>query len=250
MLVVALLVSAAAGADERPNILFIFTDDHSSRAISAYGSVVNETPHIDRLADEGMLFGNALVTNSICAPSRAVILTGRYGHLNGQLTNDEVFDGSQQTFPKLRRRAGYETAIFGKWHLKSEPTGFDHWRVLRGQGPYYNPTFRTQEGEVELIGYTTDIITDQALAWLAERDSKKPFLLMVQHKAPHRWWDPGPDHLTLYDDVEIPEPGTLFDDWSGTPMSVEEPPISIRVTRGSFKFTCPAWSRLLRIRIP
>lgn len=200
----------------RPNIVFIFSDDHGSQAISAYGSRLNETPNIDRIAREGMLFRHALVTNSICAPSRAVILTGKYSHRNGQLTNEETFDGSQPTFPKLLQAAGYETALFGKWHLKSEPTGFDEWQVLIGQGPYYNPPIETASGTESHTGYTTDIITDLALGWLQSReDDSRPFLLMLQHKAPHRWWDPGPEHLTMYDDVEIPEPETLFDDYEG-----------------------------------
>ena len=199
-----------------PNILFIFTDDHSANAISAYGSVINDTPNIDRLAREGMLFENCFVTNSICAPSRATILTGKYSHLNGQLTNAERFDGSQQTFPKLLQEAGYETAMIGKWHLRSAPTGFEYWRVLIGQGPYYNPPIRTATDTVQYTGYTTDIITDLALEWLRnERDAEKPFMLMYQHKAPHRRWDPGPDHLTMYDGETIPEPPTLFDDYSG-----------------------------------
>ncbi len=220
VLLVALLASGPSFARSepptRPNIVFIFTDDHGVQAISAYGSRINETPNIDRLAHEGMIFRNAFVTNAICAPSRAVILTGKYSHVNGQLTNEETFDGSQQTFPKLLQRAGYETAIFGKWHLKSEPTGFDHWQVLVGQGPYYNPPIRSAQGTTAIAGYTTDIITDLAIDWLASRrDAGKPFMMMVQHKAPHRRWDPGPDHLTMYDDVTLPEPATLFDDYAG-----------------------------------
>jgi arylsulfatase A-like enzyme len=200
----------------RPNILFIFADDHAAPAISAYGSRINRTPNIDRLASEGMLFANCFVTNSICAPSRAVILTGRHSHLNGVPTNREVFDGGQTTFPKLLREAGYQTAMIGKWHLKSDPTGFDDWEILIGQGPYYNPPMKTPGGTVRHTGYTTDIITDLALEWLRNgRDPHRPFLLMCQHKAPHRNWQPGPDHLTMYDDVTIPEPATLFDDYEG-----------------------------------
>lgn len=199
-----------------PNIIFIFTDDHSAKAISAYGSVINETPNMDRLAAEGMLFQNCFVTNSICAPSRATILTGTYNHINGQITNRETFDGTQLTFPKLLGEAGYETAMIGKWHLRSAPTGFDYWRVLIGQGPYYNPPIRTATDTIQYTGYTTDIITDIALDWLQkERSPDKPFMMMYQHKAPHRRWDPSPDHLTMYDDVEIPEPETLFDDYTG-----------------------------------
>ena len=202
--------------DAPPNIIFIFTDDHSANAISAYGSVINETPNIDRLAREGMLFQNCFVTNSICAPSRATILTGTYNHINGQITNRETFDGSQLTFPKLLSEAGYETAMIGKWHLRSAPTGFDFWRVLIGQGPYYNPPIRSATDTVQYTGFTTEIITDLTMDWLnSGRDASKPFMLMYQHKAPHRRWEPGPDYLTMYDDVEIPEPPTLFDDYSG-----------------------------------
>jgi len=210
------LAGAARAADERPNILFVFTDDHAAHAIGAYGSKINQTPNIDRLAREGMLFRNCFCTNSICAPSRAVILTGKHSHLNGVIDNRQQFDGTQQTMPKLLQAAGYQTAMIGKWHLKTAPTGFDHWIVLPGQGVYYNPRFRTPEGTVQFTGYTTDIITDLALEWLKEdRDAEQPFLLMYQHKAPHREWDPGPAHLTMYDDVEMPEPATLFDDYAG-----------------------------------
>ncbi|GAB4107975.1 MAG: hypothetical protein Kow00105_13010 [Phycisphaeraceae bacterium] len=200
----------------RPNILFIFTDDHASAAISAYGSVINQTPNIDRLAREGMRFDNCLVTNSICGPSRATILTGKYSHKNGFYTNKDTFDGSQPTFIKILHDAGYQTAIVGKWHLKSDPTGFDHWQVLIGQGLYYNPRFIDNGTEVRIEGYATDIITDLALDWLKhKRNPDQPFVLMYQHKAPHRPWEPGPDHLTMYDDVTIPEPETLFDDYTG-----------------------------------
>ena len=207
--------SAAAAADH-PNILFIFTDDHSPLAISAYGSQINQTPNIDRIASEGMLFRHCFVTNSICGPSRAVILTGKYSHLNGFVQNGDRFNGMQTTFPKLLQGAGYQTAMIGKWHLASDPTGFDYWNVLIGQGPYYNPPMIKNGERVKYEGYTTHIITDLALDWLKEdRDEEKPFLLMYQHKAPHRNWQPGPDYLTMYDDVEIPEPETLFDDYSG-----------------------------------
>ena len=156
---------------KQPNILFIFTDDHALNAISAYGgplAKIAPTPHLDRIAQEGMLFNHCLVTNSICAPSRAVVLTGKYSHLNGQLTNKNVFDGSQQTVPKLLKKGGYQTAIIGKWHLKSTPTGFDHFEVLKGQGQYYNPLLFTNGRDVNHVGYTTDIITDQALDWLGQ----------------------------------------------------------------------------------
>lgn len=214
-LVVGCEQAQEAETDDRPNIIFIFTDDHALQAISAYGSVINQTPNIDRLAQEGMLFENALVTNSICAPSRAVILTGKHSHLNGVMDNGNVFDSTQVTFPKLLQQAGYETAMIGKWHLKTQPTGFDYWRVLPGQGHYYNPDFRTPNGVERVEGYVTDLITEDALDWLQNRRAgDKPFMAMVQHKAPHREWSPGPAHLTTYDDGDIPEPPSLFDDYA------------------------------------
>ncbi len=233
-----------AGETQQPNILFIFTDDHSASAISAYGSVINETPNIDRLAEEGMRFQNCFVTNSICAPSRATILTGTYNHINGQITNRETFDGSQLTFPKLLKEAGYQTAMIGKWHLRSAPTGFDHWQVLIGQGPYYNPPIRTATDTLQTTGYTTNIITDLALEWMEkERDPKKPFMLMYQHKAPHRNWQPGPDHMTMYDDVEIPEPPTLFDDYSGraSPAGTQNMQISENLSAFDLKIKPPSY---------
>jgi len=212
----------------RPNIIFIFTDDHTARALGAYGSVVNQTPHLDRLAREGMRFTQCLVTNAICAPSRAVILTGKHSHLNGQLTNIETFNGNQQTFPKLLQQAGYETAIIGKWHLKSQPTGFDHWQVLIGQGPYYNPRFLIPGDTIQITGYTTNIITNLALEYLEnKRDTSKPFMLMYQHKAPHRAWHPGPDHYEMYADETIPEPPTLFDDYSNRASPAAEQGMTI-----------------------
>ena len=213
-----LVLACAAAANGRPNILFIFTDDHALNAISAYGGPLAEvapTPNLDRLGREGMRFDHCLVTNSICAPSRAVVLTGKYSHLNGQRTNRGSFDGSQQTVPKLLRKAGYQTAIVGKWHLKSTPTGFDHYEVLKGQGQYYNPLLLTNGEAIKHTGYTTDIITDRALAWLEGRDEEQPFFLMCQHKAPHGKWEPALRHLHSFDGVDIPEPPTLFDDYSG-----------------------------------
>ncbi len=199
---------------DKPNIIFIFTDDHAIQAIGAYGSILNRTPNIDRLADEGMIFRNAFCTNSICAPSRAVIQTGKHSHLNGVIDNIEVFDSAQVTFPKLMRKGGYQTAMIGKWHLKSEPVGFDYWKVLPGQGEYYNPDFRTPEGRERIEGYVTDIVTDLSIDWPEKgRDKDKPFMLMLQQKAPHRPWYSGPDHLTMYEDIEFPEPETLFDDY-------------------------------------
>ena len=208
--------SARAAPADRPNILYVMTDDHARHAISAYGSKINKTPNIDRLATEGMRFDNCFVTNSICAPCRAVVLTGKHSHLNGIITNGIRFDGAQQTMPKLLQKAGYTTAMVGKWHLRTLPTGFDFSEVLIGQGPYYNPPMIRNGQRVKHTGYTTDIVTDIALDWLQnKRDKAKPFLLMYQHKAPHRNWQPGPKHLTLYDDVTMPEPDTLWDDYAG-----------------------------------
>jgi arylsulfatase A-like enzyme len=212
------LFCSAAGADDRPNILFIMSDDHAYQAISAYDASRNKTPNIDRLAKEGMRFDRAFVTNSICGPSRAVIMTGKYSHLNGFPDNagSAWFNGEQTTAPKLLKAAGYTTAVIGKWHLNSDPIGFDDWHILIGQGPYYNPRLKTPGGIVEHSGYTTDIITDVALDWLKnKRDKNKPFFLMYQHKAPHRNWQPAPRHLDKYKDVTVPEPETLFDDYSG-----------------------------------
>ena len=212
-----------------PNILFIFTDDHARQSITAYGSIINKTPNLDRLAKQGMIFTNATVTNSICGPSRAVILTGKHSHINGFMRNEgKDFDGSQQTFPKLLQSAGYETALFGKWHLGSEPTGFDFWKVLPGQGNYYNPDFRTPNGNEQIEGYVTDVVTDLTLDWLKnKRDPDRPFLLMSQHKAPHRKWLPAGRHLTLYDGDTIPEPPTLFDDYSNRNSGAAEQEMEI-----------------------
>jgi arylsulfatase A-like enzyme len=224
-------VCAACQPAPPPNIIFVFTDDHATQAIGAYGgrlAGLDPTPNIDRLAREGMRFDNAFVTNGICAPSRAVILTGKHSHLNGILTNAERFDSSQVTFPQLLREAGYQTALVGKWHLKTDPVGFDYWEVLPGQGQYYNPDFRTPAGVVRDTGYTTDVITDKVLTWLGSgRDPSMPFLLMYQHKAPHREWSPGPAHLTTYDDVEIPEPPTLFDDYAGRTSAAQTQEMTI-----------------------
>lgn len=209
----------------RPNILFIMADDHGYQAMSCYGSQMNQTPNIDRLAKEGMRFDRAYVTNSICGPSRAVILTGKYSHKNGFMRNGQSFDATQQTVAKLLRKAGYQTAAFGKWHLKSDPTGFDDYHILIGQGPYYNPTMLTPNGRVKHTGYTTEIITDELLKWFKERRSPdKPFFVMYHHKAPHRNWQPGPKYLHHYDDAVIPEPDTLFDDYSGrgTPAKTQK----------------------------
>lgn len=230
------------GEENYPNILFLFADDHAYQAISAYGSNRNNTPNIDRLAKEGMLFERAFVTNSICAPSRAVILTGKHSHLNGQLTNRERFDGEQQTFPKLLQKNGYQTALVGKWHLKSDPTGFDFWQILLGQGPYYNPPMKTSKSVDKITGYTTDIITEVTLDWLRhKRDPDQPFVLMCQHKAPHRNWQPGPQYLNKYDGVMIPEPHTLRDDYQNrlVPASTQSMTIDRHLTNNDLKLNPP-----------
>ncbi len=207
-----LAASAPARAAERPNILFIFSDDHAYQAVGAYGSRINQTPNIDRIAKEGVRFDRCYVTNSICGPSRACVLTGKYSHKNGFYDNTSRFDASQQTFPKLLQGAGYQTAIIGKWHLVSDPTGFDFWQVLPGQGRYYSPRFRTADGPITVPGYVTEVITDRALQWLSEdRDPERPFVLMVQHKAPHREWQPGQRELARLPLETYPEPATLFD---------------------------------------
>lgn len=226
--------NARATQASRPNIIWIFSDDHAQNAVSAYGGRLAEvapTRNIDRVAKNGAIFDNSFVTNSICGPCRAVILTGLHSHLNGFRKNGDRFDGNQQTFPKLLQKAGYQTAIYGKWHLTSNPTGFDDWEILPGQGHYYNPDFITEKGKITETGYVTDIITDKSLKWLEDkRDADKPFMLMIQHKAPHREWEPGPDHLTTFDDVDIPEPSNLFDDYSGRGQAAMTQDMSIDKT--------------------
>jgi len=191
------------------------SDDHAYQAISAYNSGLIETPNIDRIADQGILFNRAFVTNSICAPSRAVLLTGKFSHLNGVPGNEQVFDGNQQTFPKILQQNGYQTSIIGKWHLMSLPTGFDYYNVLPGQGDYYNPDFREQGKDTIYHGYVTDIITKLSINWLKTRDQTKPFLLMMHHKAPHRSWMPALKNLELFDDKEFPLPINFYDDYAG-----------------------------------
>jgi len=205
----------ASGASEkkRPNIVFIMSDDHAEQAISCYNDKLIHTPNIDRIATEGILFKNGFVTNSICAPSRAVLLTGLYSHKNGLRDNRDEFDGSQLTFPKLLQKQGYQTMMVGKWHLKTDPTGFDHWDILVGQGQYYNPVFIENGERKNYTGYTTDIITDKAIETLESRDPEKPFCIFVHHKAPHRNWMPDTRHLDKFADKKFPLPDTLFDDY-------------------------------------
>ena len=230
------LVSAAsafAAAPRQPNIVFIFSDDHAYQAISAYGDArkLLETPNIDRIAKAGMRFDRCLVPNSICGPARATILTGKYNHLNGFPNNtNSVFDGSQLTFPKLLQKAGYQTAIIGKWHLGSDPTGFDFWQILPGQGVYYNPPMIKQGQRIQTSGYVTDIVTDATLDWLKGRDKSKPFLLMAQHKAPHREWEPALRYLNADKDRVYDEPPTLFDDYSGRGLAEHDQDMTIEKT--------------------
>ncbi len=190
-----------------PNIIFIMSDDHAEQAISAYGGTSSRRPTSTASPAKACSSDNAFVTNSICAPSRAVFLTGKYSHLNGLRDNRDEFDGSQPTFPKLLQKAGYQTAIMGKWHLKTAPTGFDHWKILIGQGEYYSPVFLDNGTEVRHDGYVTDLITDFALEYLEGRDRSDPFLLVYNHKAPHRNWMPAVRHLEMYADRDLPLPG-------------------------------------------
>lgn len=202
---------------KRPNIVFIMSDDHAYQAISAYDKRLTSTPNIDRIAKEGMLFNNACVTNSICAPSRAVILTGKHSHINGKIDNYFPFDTTNITFPQLLQKNGYQTAMFGKLHFGNNPKGFDEFQILPDQGDYYNPDIITKkEGRKKLSGYVTDLITDITLNWLkTERDTEKPFFLAYLHKAPHREWLPAERHYKEYLNKTFPEPSTLFDDYKG-----------------------------------
>lgn len=205
---------------QTPNIIYIMSDDHAYQAISAYGGPLQKlapTPNIDRIANNGMRFNRCLVTNSISGPCRAVLLTGKYSHLNGFVKNEgqTAFDSSQMTFPKLLQNAGYNTAIIGKWHLGSKPAGFNFWEILPGQGAYYNPNFINKDSTYKENGYVTEIITQKSIKWLKEaKDSGRPFMLMMHHKAPHRNWQPGPHELGMYNNVTFPEPATLFDDYT------------------------------------
>lgn len=204
--------------DQNPNIVFIMADDHAIQAISAYGHPISKlakTPNIDRIAENGAIFQNSFVTNSICGPSRAVILTGKHSHINGFRQNGDHFNGSQPTLPKMLKQSGYETAVFGKWHLHGYPEGFDHWKIIVDQGNYYNPDFIDNGDTTRIEGYATDIITEDALHWLKQdRTDSLPFFLMVQHKAPHRNWMPALRHTNLYDSVQFPLPDSYFPEFN------------------------------------
>lgn len=214
---------------KRPNIIYIMADDHATQAISAYGHPISKlapTPNIDRISNEGALFKNNFCTNSICGPSRAVVLTGKFSHVNGFRMNGDTFDGNQQTFPKLLQKAGYNTAMIGKWHIDGVPQGFDYWNILTDQGNYYNPDFITVNKDTQQIdttrieGYATDIITEDAIKYLENaKGSKQPFMMMLHHKAPHRNWMPALRHLNKYDDVKFPLPDTYFASHEGSTAS-------------------------------
>lgn len=222
----------------RPNIVFIMTDDHAAQAISAYGSRINTTPNMDRIAAGGMRLDNTFCTNSICTPSRAAILTGTYNHVNRVTTLvPDPWDASQPTFVSALHDAGYQTALVGKWHLghgaPHDPQHFDYWEVLPGQGDYHDPTFITEAGRHVREGYATDIITDLSLDWLRQRDTDKPFCLLLHHKAPHRPWEPDEAHATMYDDVDIPMPDNFFDDYQGRSAAAEA--ATMRIARDMTK---------------
>lgn len=211
---------------KQPNIIFIMSDDHAAHAMSCYDSKINETPHLDRIANEGMRFDNCFCTNSICAPSRAAILTGMYNHKNGVKTLGDTFDSRQPTVQKMMKENGYQTALIGKWHLghggHSDPTGFDYWNVFPDQGEYHDPVMYDMGEEKVFTGYATDIVTDLSLEWMKNRDKNKPFMLMCHHKAPHRPWDPDEKHMHMYEDIDIPEPPTFHDDYSDRTEATKE----------------------------
>jgi arylsulfatase A-like enzyme len=218
---VSLAIPLGSLAADRPNILFIMSDDHAAHAISAYGSRVNQTPNLDRLAKAGMRFDNCFAVNSICSPSRATILTGKYSHLNGVPTFNR-FDGAQPTVAKYLQAAGYYTGMIGKWHLGSDPTGFDKWTILPGQGIYFDPAFIDPEGRHVIKGYVTDIITDLAIDFIKNRPKDRPFFLMCHNKAPHRPWEPDEKHRAMFASRQIPEPPTLRDDYATRTDAIHE----------------------------
>ena len=234
------LARARAAQGERPNILFVMTDDHAAHAIGCYGSRVNRTPNLDRLANEGMRMDRVFATNSICTPSRASILTGKYSHLNGVPVFNR-FDGSQPTVQRMLQQAGYYTAMVGKWHLGSDPTGFDDWNILPGQGVYNDPILYDREGSEVYEGYATDVITDLTIDVLKNRPKDKPFFVMSHHKAPHREWTPDEKHRRQFEGLRIPEPPTLRDDYSGRTDALREQEQSVfrDLTRRDLKLAPP-----------
>ncbi|HOV84354.1 MAG TPA: sulfatase [Paludibacteraceae bacterium] len=219
--------------EKKPNIIFIMTDDHATQAISCYDGNLIQTPNLDRLANEGIRFDNCYATNALSGPSRACILTGKFSHKNGFKDNTSVFDGDQQTFPKILQKAGYQTAMIGKWHLMSEPQGFDFWSILSGQneqGDYYNPDFIENGEKIVQEGYVTDIITDKTIEFIKNRNKNKPFCVMCHHKAPHRNWMPAPRHLGIFNETTFPEPTNLFDNYEGRGRAAKEQDMSIAHT--------------------
>lgn len=211
---------------KQPNIVFIMSDDHAAHAMSCYGSKINETPNLDRIANDGMRFNNCFCTNSICAPSRAAIMTGQYNHMNGVKTLGDGFDGRKPNVQKIMQDNGYQTAIIGKWHLghggNNDPTGFDYWNILPDQGHYHNPPMYEMGEEKQYEGYVTDIITDLSIEWMKNRNENQPFMLMCHHKAPHRPWEPDEKHAHMYEDIDIPEPVTFNDDFSTRSNAAKE----------------------------
>ncbi len=246
ILAVGLLLSpegtaSASTVPNRPNILFIMADDHAAHALSCYGSRINTTPNLDRLANEGMRFRNCFAVNSICTPSRAAILTGKYSHING-VTVFNRFDGSQPTVAKMLQAAGYHTGMIGKWHLTSDPTGFDYWNILPGQGVYHDPEYIELGQRKKIPGYVTDSITDLSIEFLKKRPKDKPFFLMCHHKAPHRPWEPDAKHAHLFEDVDLPEPDTFNDDYQTRSAAAAEATMRIdkNLTRNDLKIRPPA----------
>jgi arylsulfatase A-like enzyme len=236
------VLAAPVQAADRPNIIFIMSDDHAAHAISAYGSQVNTTPNIDRLAREGLRLDHVFVTNSICTPSRAAILTGQYSHVNG-VTVFNRFDSSRQTVAKLLQAGGYYTGMIGKWHLGSDPQGFDHWEILPGQGVYNDPLLYTKDGEKTYKGrYVTDVLTDLAIDFVKNRPAGKPFFLMWHHKAPHRNWVPDEAHRKQFEGRWIPEPPTLWDTWTTRTDALHENQqrVFYDMTRSDLKLKPPA----------
>lgn len=238
----ALHLAAAPAAPVRPNILLIYSDDHAQAAISAYGSKVNQTPNIDRIAEGGARFTNSFVTNSICTPSRATLLTGQYSHLNGVPVFNR-FDGSRDNVAKHLQAGGYHTGMVGKWHLGSAPTGFDRWIVLPGQGEYWDPSFLVPGGrKLAIKGHCTDITTDLGLEWLRTRPQDKPFFLMLHQKAPHRGWEPDERNKALFKERSFPEPATFWDDYATRPAALpaNEQTIARDLKRSDLKLQPPA----------
>lgn len=253
--VAAVAVAGCAGHGQnkeesrRPNIIFMMTDDHTSQAMSCYGSNLIRTPNMDRIANEGIRLDNCYAVNALSGPSRACILTGKFSHVNGFTDNASTFDGDQPTFPKMLRDAGYQTAMIGKWHLISEPQGFDHYSILTGQGEqgdYYSPDFLEDGKAVREEGYVTDVITDKAIAFLEHRDRSKPFMMMYHQKAPHRNWMPAPRYLGVFNDTVFPEPENLFDDYATRGRAAHEQDLSFEKTfRDQWDLKCSTREEIL-----